>query len=106
MIKAAADTGAGKEGTSVGEDLSDLRGRMLARQRRSRFRNRAMGSLVLMAVASGLGLAAVPLWQHAGSWKPAASYVGSAVQAGWWDLFGVLAGGGPRRADPESPASD
>ena len=86
--------------------MSDLRGRMLARQRRSRSRNRAVGSLVLAAVASGLGLAAVPLWQHAASWKPVASYAGSVIQAGWRDLFGVPAGDSPQRADPELPASD
>jgi DNA-binding transcriptional LysR family regulator len=106
MVKAAADTGAGKKGAGVSEDLSDLRGRMLARQKRSRVRSRAVGSLVLAAVASGLGLAVVPLWQHADSWKPVASHAGSVIQAGWQDLFGVPAGDSPRRADPEPPAAD
>ena len=90
----------------MSEDLSDLRRRMLARQRRSRSRNRAVSSLVLAAVASGLGFAAVPLWQHASFWKPAASRAGFVIQAGWRDLFGVPAGNGPRRADPEAPALD
>ena len=90
----------------MSEDLSDLRGRMLARQRRSRSRSRVVGGLVLAVVVSGLGFAAVPLWQHAGSWKPVASHAGSVVQAGWRNLFGVPAGDGLQRADPESPASD
>lgn len=90
----------------MSEDLSDLRGRMLARQRRSRSRSRAVGGLVLTVAASGLGLAAVPLWQHTGSWKPMASHAGSVIQAGWRDLFGVPAEGSPRRTDPEPPAAD
>ena len=64
----------------MSEDLSNLQGRMLARQRRSRSRSRAVGSLVLVALASGLGLAVVLLWQHAGSWKPVASHAGSVIQ--------------------------
>ena len=90
----------------MSEDLSNLRGRMLARQRRSRSRSRAVGGLVLAVVASGLGLAAVPLWQHAGSWKSVAGHAGSVIQAGWRDLFGVPAEDSPRRADPEPPAAD
>lgn len=92
----------------MSEDLSDLRGRMLARQRRSRSRSRsrAVSSLVLAAVASVLGLAAVPFWQRAASWKPVASHAGSFIQAGWRDLFGVPAEDGLQRADPEPPASD
>lgn len=90
----------------MSEDLSDLRGRMLARQRRSRSRSRAVSSLVLAAVASVLGLAAVPFWQHAGSWKPVASHAGAAIQAGWRDLFGGAAEDSPQHADPEAPASD
>ena len=90
----------------MSEDLSDLRGRMLARQRRSRSRSRAVGGLVLAVVASGLGLAAVPLWQHAGSWKPVASHAGAVIQAGWRDLFGVPAEDSPQHADPDLPASD
>ena len=98
--------GRAKRGVGVSEDLSDLRGRMLARQKRSRIRSRAVGSLVLVALASGLGLAAVPLWPHAGSWKPVASHAEAAIQAGWRDLFGVRAESSPRHADPELPASD
>ena len=90
----------------VSEDLSDLRGRMLARQRRSRSRSRAVGGLVLAVVVAGLGLAAVPFWQHAGFWKPLAGHARSVIQAGWQDLFGVPAEGSSRRADPEPPASD
>ena len=90
----------------MSEDLSELRIRMLARRKRSRVRSRAVGSLVLVAVVSGLGLAAVPLWQHAGSWKPMASHAEAVIQAGWRDLFGVPAENSPRRADPEAPASD
>ena len=90
----------------MSEDLSDLRGRMLARRRRSRFRSRAVNGLVLAAVASGLGLATVPLWQHADSWKPVASHAGSVIQAGWRDLFGVPAESSLQHADPEPPASD
>lgn len=90
----------------MSEDLSNLRGRMLARQRRSRSRSRAVGGLVLAVVVSSLGFAAVPLWQHAGSWKPMASHAEAVIQAGWRDLFGVPAQGGSQRADPEPPASD
>ena len=98
--------GRAKRGAGVSGSLDELQGRMLARQRRSRLQSRAVGSLVLTAVVSGLGLVAVPLWQHAGSWKPAASHAGSVIQAGWRDLFGVPAGNGPQRADPEPPAVD
>ena len=59
-----------------------------------------MGSLVLAAVISGLGLVAVLLWQ------PVASHAGASIQAGWRDLFGVPAGDGSRHADPEPPVSD
>ena len=79
-------------------DLNELQ-RRLARRRRSRFRTRAVSSFVLVILASGLGLAAVPLWQHAGSWKPAARYAGSVVQAGWRDLFEVPARDASPRAD-------
>ena len=98
--------GQASRGAGVSEDLSDLRGRMLALQGRSRSRSRAVGGLVLAAIASGLGLAAVPPWQHAGSWKPVASHAGSVIQAGWRDLFGVRVEGSPQRADPEPPAAD
>jgi len=65
----------------VSGNLDELQGRMLARLRRSRFRNAAVGSLVLAAVASGLGFVAVLLWQQAGSPKPAADHAAS-IQAG------------------------
>ena len=81
-------------------DLNELQ-RRLARRRRSRFRTRAASSLVPVVLASGLGLAAVPLWQHAGSWKPVASHAGSVIQAGWRDLFGVPARDASPRADQE-----
>jgi len=90
----------------VSEDLNELQGRMLARRRRSRIRSRAVGSLVLVTLASSLGFVAVPLWQHVGSWEPMASHAGYVIQAGWRDLFGVPAGDGSQRAEPELPASD
>ncbi len=98
--------GRAKRGAGVSGSLEELQGRMLARQRRFRIRSRAVGGLVLVALVFGLGLAAVPLWQHAGSWKPTASHAGSVIQAGWRDLFGVQTGDGPQRTDSEPPASD
>ena len=107
MIEAATDTDdQANRGAGVSGSLNELQGRMLARRRQSRIRSRAVGGLILAVVVSGLGLAAVPLWQHAGSWKPVASHAESVIQAGWGDLFGVPAGDGPQRADPEPPASD
>ena len=106
MFKAAADTEAGKKGAGVSEDLNDLRGRLLARQRRSRSRSRAMGGLVLAVVASSLALAAVPLWQHVGSWKPMASHAGSVIQAAGRDLLRAPAESSLQHADPEPLASD
>lgn len=61
--------------------MDELQGRMLARRRRSRLRNTAIGSLVLAAVVSGLGFAAVLLWQQVGSPRPAAGHAASSVQA-------------------------
>ena len=98
--------GTGRKGAGVSEDLSDLRGRMLARQKRSRSRSRAVGGLVLAVVASGLALATVPLWQHVDSWKPMASHAGAVIQAGWRDLFEPRAESSPQHADPEPPAPD
>ena len=107
MTEAAADTDSqANRGAGVSGSLNELQGRMLARQRRSRLRSRAVGGLVLAVVVSSLGFAAVPLWQYAGSWKPVASHAGFVIQTGWRDLFGVPAGDGPQRADPEPPASD
>ena len=87
----------------MSEDLSELQ-RRLAGRRRSHFRTRTASGLVLVALASGLGLVAVPLWQHAGSWTPVASHAGSVIQANWRDLFGVPTGDDARRADQESLA--
>jgi len=58
-----------KRGSGVSGNLDELQGKMLARQRRLRLRSVAVGSLVLVAVVSGLGFAAVLLWQQAGSWR-------------------------------------
>ena len=60
--------------------LDELQGRMLARRRRSRLRNTAIGSLVLVAVVSGLGAAAL-LWHQVGPSGPVAGHAASSVQA-------------------------
>ncbi len=65
-----------------------------------------MGSLTLVVIAFGLGLAVVPLWQHTGSWEPAASHAGSVIQAGWRDLFGAPAEDCPWHVGPELLTSD
>ena len=65
----------------VSGNLDELRGRMLARRRRSRLRSTAAGSLVLAAVVSGMGFAAVLLWQQVGSPKPVAGHAASSIQA-------------------------
>ena len=70
-----------KRGVGVSGNLDELQERMLARRRRSRVRSAAVGSLVLAAVASGLGFVAVLLWQQAGSWKSVAGHAAVAVQA-------------------------
>ena len=62
-------------------NLDELQGRMLARRRRSRVRSAAVGSLVLAAIASGLGLVAVVLWQQTGPWRSVAGHAAPSVQA-------------------------
>ncbi len=73
--------GQAKREAGVSGNLDELQGRMLARRRRFRFRSRAVGGLILVAVASGLSLAAALLWQQAGLWRPVAGHAAVAVQA-------------------------
>jgi hypothetical protein len=61
--------------------LDELQGRMLARRRRSRLRSTAIGSLVLVAVVSGLGFAAVLLWHQVGPSGSVAGHAASSVLA-------------------------
>lgn len=58
--------GQARGGAGVSGSLDELQGRMLARQKRSRLRSTAIGSLVLVAVVSGLGFAAALLWHQIG----------------------------------------
>ncbi len=67
--------------TGVSGNLDELRGRMLARRRRSRLRSTAVGSLVLVAVVSGMGFAAVLLWQQVGFLNLVAGHAASSIQA-------------------------
>ena len=73
--------GQASRGAGVSGNLDELQGRMLARRRRFRVRNAAVGSLVLAAVASGLGFVAVLLWQQAGPWRSVAAHAASPIQA-------------------------
>ena len=61
--------------------MDELQGRMLARRRRSRVRSTAVGSVVLVAVASGLGFAAVALWHQVGPSWPMAGHAAPSVPA-------------------------
>jgi len=70
-----------KREAGVSGNLDELQGRMLARRRRSRVRSAAVGSLVLAAVASGLGFAAVLLWHQVGPSRPETDHAASSVQA-------------------------
>ncbi len=76
MVGGRATTGTGVSGNS-----DELRGRMQARQRRSRVRNTAMGGLALVAAASGMGLVAALLWQQVGPPRHAADQAAHHVQA-------------------------
>ncbi len=67
-------------GAGVSGSLAELQGRMLARRRRSRLRSTVIGSLVLIAVVSGLG-AVTLLWHQVGSLGPMAGHAASSVQA-------------------------
>ena len=73
--------GRAKKGAGVSGNLDELQGRMLARRRKSRVRRAAVGSFVLAAVASGLGFAAVLLWQQVSSPKPMAGHAAASPQA-------------------------
>ena len=73
--------GQAERGAGVSGNLDELQGRMLARRRRSRVRSLAVGSLVLAAVASGLGFVAILLWQQAGSSEPAVCHATASIQA-------------------------
>lgn len=46
----------------VSGDMDELRGRMLARRKRSRLRNTTISSFTLIVTALGLGFVAVLLW--------------------------------------------
>ena len=59
---AARMEGRAKGEAGVSGSLDELRGRMLARQKRSRLWSTAIGSFVLVAVAFCMGSAAVLLW--------------------------------------------
>jgi len=65
----------------VNGNLDELQGRMLARRRRSRLRSTAVNSLVVAAVASIMGFAALLLWHQVGSSGPVAAHAASSVQA-------------------------
>ncbi len=54
--------GQAQRGAGVSGNLDELQGRMLARRRRFRLRSTAVSGLVVVAVASGMGFAAVLLW--------------------------------------------
>ena len=73
--------GRGTAGAGVSGNSDELRGRMQARQRRSRFRNTAVGGLALVAAASGMGLVAALLWHQVGPSRPAADQAAPYVQA-------------------------
>lgn len=62
-------------------NLDELQGRMLARRRRFRLRSTAVGSFVVVAVVSGLGITALLLRHQVGSSKPVAGHAASSVQA-------------------------
>ena len=66
-------------GAGVSGNLDKLHDRMLARRRRSRLRSKVVSGLVLAAVVSGLGFAAVLLWHQVGLWKPVAGHAVSSV---------------------------
>ena len=76
MVDGRATAGDGVSGNS-----DELRGRMQARQRRSRVRSTAVGGLALVAAASGMGLVATLLWHQVGPSRPAADQVAPHVQA-------------------------
>ena len=61
--------------------MDELQGRMLARRRRSRVRSTAVGSVVLVAVVSGLGFAAVLLWHQVGPSRPGADHAAPPIRA-------------------------
>jgi len=65
----------------VSGNLDKMQGRMLARRRRSRLRSTAVSSLVVVAVASGMGFVALLLWHQYGSSGPVADHAASSVQA-------------------------
>ncbi len=59
----------------------ELRGRMLARRRRSRLRSTAIGGPALVMAASGMGFVAVLVRHQVGSSKPVAGHDASYIQA-------------------------
>jgi len=69
-----------KRGVGVNGNLNELQGRMLARRRRSRLRSTAVSSLVVVAVASGMGFAALLLWHQVGSLGSVTAHTASSVQ--------------------------
>ncbi len=65
----------------VSGNLDELQGRMLAKPRRFRFRSTAVSSLIVVAVVSGMGFAAVLLWHQVGASRLVAGHAASSVQA-------------------------